>query len=308
MNYTIYKLAKKDLISFPKKDLLIIANYLGISTHNYSKKELVSIIIDNLYKNEMIAEMPTDTQAFKKIGLTLQEYKDLSILIKDISNALKKEKVRYWMDGGTLLGSIRHRGMIPWDDDVDIGVLDLDEDKLHTALKSLSDKYDIDWDEETDIPCRRVVISAKTSTEFPFAEFFIYTIKNGRTHFRCKSDEKDWGKKCYHDLKNLFPLREYPYGDSELLGPNNAIPYFNKCYGNNWNNVAYRQQSHKTGTFYNDRRVKLTNFDHVLSKNDQHVYNPLTNKWIEKGSDEHKQLIADGIYDKSSLKSLFQKK
>ena len=137
-------------------------------------------------------KLPSDAQVFRKVGLTRKEYKLLDKLMIDINTALTKHNVRYWMDGGTMLGAVRHRGMIPWDDDVDIGVYAEDEKKLHTALQTLEDNYDIDWDIETSQECRRVTISAKTKSEFPFAEFFIYTIKHGRTRFRCKEDEKGW--------------------------------------------------------------------------------------------------------------------
>jgi len=52
-----------------------------------------------------------------------------------IDDACKKENVPYMLDGGTLIGAVRHRGFIPWDDDVDICIWRKDYPALQDALK-----------------------------------------------------------------------------------------------------------------------------------------------------------------------------
>lgn len=51
-------------------------------------------------------------------------------LLKRLLDVCNKHNLKIWADGGTLLGTIRHQGYIPWDDDIDMAMLREDYDKL----------------------------------------------------------------------------------------------------------------------------------------------------------------------------------
>lgn len=63
-------------------------------------------------------------------------------MIDEIDRLCKKHSLSYWLDSGTALGAVRHKGFIPWDDDVDLGMIRKDYDKFITiAQKELSSDY-----------------------------------------------------------------------------------------------------------------------------------------------------------------------
>lgn len=55
------------------------------------------------------------------VELSLEELKKIELqILCQVQEVCKSQGIRYFLDGGTMLGAIRHGGFIPWDDDIDI--------------------------------------------------------------------------------------------------------------------------------------------------------------------------------------------
>lgn len=73
-----------------------------------------------------------DINGLKTIQLEILDY---------VTGFCEEHGINYWLDCGTLLGAVRHKGYIPWDDDVDIGMLRDDYDRFMKLFNGSSTRY-----------------------------------------------------------------------------------------------------------------------------------------------------------------------
>ena len=75
--------------------------------------------------------------------LTQLQQIELAIL-KEIDRVCREHEITYFLVGGSMLGAIRHKGFIPWDDDIDIGMCREDYDRfIAVAEKEMNSPYAI---------------------------------------------------------------------------------------------------------------------------------------------------------------------
>jgi phosphorylcholine metabolism protein LicD len=196
-------------------------------------------------------------------------------LLHRVIRLLEKNDIPYWASGGTFLGAIRCKGIIKWDDDLDLCVLYQDRDRLKNAIDQENDIY-------LDLRSGLVnKIKYKTGT-YPFIDIFFMVpeIENGQTVYKCalKSARDSWTNEMYLESE-LVPLKKTKFGANEIAIPNKYERYFISYFGENWNKEGVISYDHKKEVPINPK------IQWNLRASD---YEPATPFYIEESFDSHK--------------------
>lgn len=97
----------------------------------------LDICLDRLnFLEKLIKTTKNVTSIEQATGNTRLVQKAATAILAHFAKVAQKNKLKFWLDSGTLIGFMRHNGgFVPWDDDIDIGMIRTDYEKLPAILE-----------------------------------------------------------------------------------------------------------------------------------------------------------------------------
>ena len=135
----------------------------GIKEEHIYFFETLTIYFDTGVNIKPISITDDEMAGLKKIMLNM---------MKIVHNICEKHGIDYFLWDGTLLGAVRHKGFIPWDDDVDLAMMRDDYERFFEICKSeLPDGYSITSpvsDPMTPVPLKHIRKDNTAREIFPY--------------------------------------------------------------------------------------------------------------------------------------------
>lgn len=178
---------------------------------------LIIILFITIYK-----KYETFKQCEENLILNKEEINELKNIYIELTQYLNKNNIDYFAIGGTLIGTVRNGGLMPNDDDIDIGILKTDNViKVFNNYKNnnyyfeeyIDDKYSFGY-------------KFKSKNNDRFIDIMLFELKDNayRIINNCFENE-------YFYVDEIYPLIKSKYSDLDINIPNGYIKHLDRVFG-----------------------------------------------------------------------------
>lgn len=155
---------------------------------------------------------------------------------------MKKHKIQYWLMGGSMLGSMRHGGVIPWDDDIDIGVWSADVPRIKNAVfEEMGDRL-IWWPGDI---CNKIFFPYRYDTVidiFPM-DYHRDKVRGNVITFANKTGRNMWPDEYFTEEEFGTARKKYKFDRFAIEGPNKPCSYLDRAFPM-WDSRGYDYEQH----------------------------------------------------------------
>jgi phosphorylcholine metabolism protein LicD len=184
-------------------------------------------------------------------------------LLREFDRICRKHNLKYWCDSGTLLGSIRHKGWIPWDGDIDVGMMEDDYLKFKDIIQSELPKGIWFQNQETDKKYKTKIAKIRDLNSCYIGygnhshhngfqlDIFIFKNLDGINTIDYTGDFK-------YKISDILPLKENDFEDIKVYVPKNSNVILKTLYGEKYMELLpvekrIPHESGASGKFWHDK-------------------------------------------------------
>ena len=199
------------------------------------KKKRESFSINNLkFSNKLLKENIKNLKKGQEI---------MTKIFGNFDKICKKYNLKYWCIGGTLIGTIRHKGWIPWDGDIDIGMLETDYQKFKNVIikeklidMELSEPEKLKWK-----PCSKLRSNrakyvytewGKNWDKDEGVQIDIFIFKKDKNYIYSNSPVCGEPDKTKRKIEDIFPLKKLHFENINVYVPNKYKIICKELWGN----------------------------------------------------------------------------
>lgn len=162
---------------------------------------------------------PSDTTAYFRVKLQGTQSKLIREIFSKFDILMTKKEVPYMIYGGTLIGSYRHHGLVPWDDDLDVLIPVSARSKLHREFSNAALELILNTDSRF---CWKLFSTGSEpirglNWRWPYLDIFFYDQND--THIWDIAPQ--YRNNFVYPKTIIFPLKRRPFNDLFLLAPQN---------------------------------------------------------------------------------------
>ena len=201
--------------------LIYLLKYSQQSVESHVEKRSVRLQQTTMFEGSSVKQQPNmDPGLFKRV-LNVEQKKQLIESLRLLRDTLDNIGIAYMIEGGSLIGSWRHHGIIPWDDDIDM--------LFNGSMVDKFKQIDVKGHKLAPTNPKQSFTSYKffnnrgwaTSNDnwkWPFLDLFPFC--ENETHlFIC--DQDSWPNNCW-PKKDVLPFKLRPFEELMVKAPKNT--------------------------------------------------------------------------------------